>query len=131
PNLKITYVNPAITQLTGYTPEEVIGTRIDTHFDEHHLPVLKQTIQQEIAKGPGTTGILVDTEALRKDGTKVSVEINGRVLFDDNGQLLGLQGSTRDISERKHYEAQLRQSQKMEAIGTLAAGIAHEVNNPI
>lgn len=131
PDLKITYVNPAIKKLTGYTPDEVIGSSIDVHFDEHHLPALKQTIEQEIAKGPRTTGIMVNSEALRKDGSRVPVEINGRVLFDTTGKVIGLQGSTRDISERLRYEAQLRQSQKMEAIGILAAGIAHEVNNPI
>jgi len=131
PNLTITYINPAITQLTGHTPDEVVGSSIEEFFDEHHLPELKQTIEQEIAKGPGTTGILVDTEAVRKDGSRVAVEINGRVLFDRAGKVIGLQGATRDISERLNYEAQLREAQKLEAIGTLAAGIAHEVNNPI
>lgn len=130
-DLKVTYVNPAIFQLTGHTRDEVVGTSIDAYFDEHNYPTLKQTIEQEIAKGPGTTGILVDTEVLRKDGSRVPIEINGRVLFDANRNVIGLQGSTRDISERLNYETQLRQSQKLEAIGTLAAGIAHEVNNPI
>jgi len=131
PQLKITYVNPAITRLTGHTPDEMIGTSMHAYFDDLHLPHLENTIAQEIAKGSRTAGILVDTELIRKDGARVPVEINGRVLFDDAGNLAGLQGSTRDISERVNYEAQLRQSQKMEAIGTLAAGIAHEVNNPI
>jgi PAS domain S-box-containing protein len=130
-NLTFTYVNPAVFQVTGHTPDEVLGTCFDEYFDDHHLPELKRIIANEIEKGPGNTGILVDTEILRKDGSKVPVEINGKVLFNSEGIFIGLQGSTRNISERLNYEAQLRQSQKMEAIGTLAAGIAHEVNNPI
>jgi len=130
-DLKITYVNPAITRLTGHKPDEMIGTSMHAHFDNQQFASLKQTIEREIVKGPKATGILVDTEVLRKDGSRVPVEINGKVLFDDRGHVIGLQGSTRDISERLNYEAQLRQAQKLEAIGTLAAGIAHEVNNPI
>ncbi|MCA1806953.1 MAG: PAS domain-containing protein, partial [Actinobacteria bacterium] len=62
PNLKLTYVNPAIFKLTGYTPNEALETRIDAYFDDLHLSELKRLIAREIQKGPSSTGVLVDTE---------------------------------------------------------------------
>ncbi len=129
--LEYTYVNPAIEQQTGYRPEEFVGTHVSDHFDDKSASELQDVIRREIAKGPGHQGLFIRTSKLRKDGTAVPVEIHGGVIFDENGRPTAIQGTTRDISEWLELEAGLRQAQKMEALGTMAAGLAHEVNNPV
>jgi signal transduction histidine kinase len=67
----------------------------------------------------------------RADGSTIYVRENSRVVRDDAGHALYYEGIVEDITERKRLEAQLRQSQKLESIGTLASGVAHEINNPL
>jgi PAS domain S-box-containing protein len=70
-----------------------------------------------------------EVEQYRKDGTTYWASITGNVVRDQEGKVLYYEGMIEDVTERKNLEAQLLQSQKMEAIGTLAAGVAHDFNN--
>jgi two-component system, cell cycle sensor histidine kinase and response regulator CckA len=79
---------------------------------------------------------VLDVEVIRKDGTKAFNEISVSLIRDSEGKPIGFRGIARDVTERKHAEIemvtlqeQLRQSQKMEAIGQLAGGVAHDFNN--
>lgn len=135
-NLEFTYVNPAIHSLMGYSPEEWIGSRLPEHCDEENLLKMTQVITDELAKGPTATGVILEAVLLDKNRKPIPVEIHGRVVFDENGAPILLQGVTRNISERKRAEeernkltAQLLQAQKLESIGNLAGGIAHDFNN--
>jgi PAS domain S-box-containing protein len=78
-----------------------------------------------------THGKVTDYEGVlkRKDGTTFVASFSTGFYTDETGQVLGTEGIMRDISERKRIEAQLLQSRKLEAIGTLAGAVAHECNN--
>ncbi len=136
--LEFTYVNPAITSVTGHLPSEWIGSRLPEHCDEENFGVMAQVIADEMAKGPEGCGVIFETEMLKKNGESLPVEIHEKVIFDTTGQPVSLQGTTRDITERKEaernqkiLEAQLNQAQKMESVGRLAGGVAHDYNNAL
>lgn len=124
-----TYVNPACFALSGYTPEEWIGSRLQNHCDNANFDLITQRIAEEMAKVPESTGVIFDARMIKKNGESFPVEIRCNFFHNENGQLSGLQGTTRDITERKVLEAQLIQAQKMESVGRLAGGVAHDFNN--
>ncbi|MBU1240253.1 PAS domain S-box protein, partial [Myxococcota bacterium] len=130
-DLQFQYVNPAIIHLTGHTPEEWTGTRLSEHCDAHSLEQIERIIEQAVSEGPSGRGRVFETVMKKKDGSSVSVEVHGRVLFDTAGDPLLLQGTTRDITERIQMQAQLTQSDRLSSMGMLAAGVAHEINNPL
>lgn len=117
-----TYANPAASLLLGYPARELATMGIPDlsrpEDREDHLALFERLI----AEG----ALSHEVELVRNDSATVFVELHAVVLPD--GRLFV---SCRDISERQAMESQLRQSQKLEAIGTLAGGVAHEINNPI
>ena len=113
PDLVFTYVNPAIEMLTGYTPEEWMGSRLADHCDEAHFMEMAAFIQTEIEKGEAHGGVVFETEIRCKDGSLILVEIHGKLTFDAQDHLAGLQGVTRDITQRKQIEHELSQSEAM------------------
>jgi len=137
-DLVFTYVNPAIQISLGYSPEEWVGTRLAEHCDEKDFARISEVISAELAKGPRSSGVIVDVVLFNRNGEAIPFEVHGKVNFDEEGHPVGLQGIARDISERKRAEAereklqaQLLQAQKMESVGRLAGGVAHDFNNKL
>lgn len=128
-DLEFTYINPAVFHYLGYTPEEFIGSRLLDHSPPEQIDKIKEIIANALADLPDETATVFEGNFYHKNGEEIPSEVIGKVLLDDKGNAIGLQGTTRDIRERKKAEKTLQQARKMEAIGTLAGGIAHDFNN--
>jgi PAS domain S-box-containing protein len=117
--------NQAGENLLGYTRDEVHGMNIAQVVAPEHLERARRMIAQKVQSGGRTT---YELECLTKDARRLTLEVSTR-LISHEGKPAYVQGIARNITERKLFEAQLRQAQKMEAIGQLAGGIAHDFNN--
>jgi len=126
PGPKIIFVNPAFTQMTGYTAGEAIGKtpRIlqGPRTDKAVLARLRQNLQ----RGEAFAGEAIN---YRKDGKEFDLEWQIAPLRDASGIITHFVAIQRDITGRKKLEARLLQSQKLETVGKLAGGIAHEFNS--
>ena len=111
-DLEFTYVNPAVFEFMGITPEEWIGSRLSEHCDEKSFINMSEIIGNEIIKGKEHNGVVFEVEMQRKDGSVVSVEIHGKIIFDEHGNPVMLQGTTRDVSERKKNEENLQKEKE-------------------
>jgi PAS domain S-box-containing protein len=122
------YVNPAFERSTGYRKEELIGRNPNILNSGKHSKEFWAEVWREILAGKVWLGRV---ENRRKDGSPLYTELLISPIVDGEGKVVGFLGAHKDITEQKMLEQQLMQSQKMESIGTLAAGIAHEVGNPL
>ncbi len=113
-------VNPAWTELLGYREDEVVGTRFDAWVHPEDEAATREQLQ-EVLRGEPVRDF--DMRLQARDGTYRW--INWTLAPADGG----FYSAGRDVTQRKELEDQLRQSQKMEAIGQLTGGIAHDFNN--
>ncbi len=121
----IIFVNDSFIKTYGYPKEELIGQSINKfHPSQNPRQIFKPIIEKTL-KGSWEGEIT----AVRKNREKFSIYIRTSPVLGDDGAPIVIVGVARDITEKKLLEDQLRQSQKMEAIGQLAGGIAHDFNN--
>jgi len=123
----IRYASPSVERVLGYKPEDYIGQNL---FHFIHPDDLKSTIAA-LTQGLQNAGVAISIEhrVKHKNGSWLFFQTIGKGLLDDFGNRLVV-ASSRDVTERKNLESQLVQAQKLESIGQLAAGIAHEINTP-
>ena len=123
--MRFTSLNLAGEVITGYTREEALALTVEHVVPAEYLKQIHERMQDHLA---GKTTPPFEAEIITKDGRRIPIEVSSRLMCRA-GRPEGIQGIARDISERRRLEEQLRQAQRMEAIGRLTGGIAHDFNN--
>ena len=111
---KFTYHSPAVMKLRGYTPEEANAVSMEQTFCPESLSVIRTKFGEEAEKPMSERWMdqILELQIVRKDGSAVWTEVSIQAVRDEVGTVIGLQGSTRDITERKRVETALRESNK-------------------
>lgn len=122
------YVNPAMERITGYSAKEMLGKTPKLLRSGRLDDAFYQNIADQVTSGNVYKGSFVGR---RKDGSFFEQEITIWPVHDQDGVLVHCVGLRRDVTERRKTEHALRVSERMASVGTLAAGAAHEINNPL
>ena len=123
-----TYVNHVSEALFGYRPDEMVGQMhwYDV-FPESKQDMVKKLVAPIFKNKLQLLGL--ENQTITKDGREIWWVTNGIPILGDDGNLKGFRGSDTDITHSIKLKEQLKQSQKMESIGQLASGLAHDFNN--
>lgn len=122
----IQYVNPAFERVTGYAKDEVLNQNPRFLKSGRTSPETYEDLWKTITRGDSWAGHLINR---RKDGTMFEERVTISALYDEAHEIINYVAVKQDVSDLILLEEQLRQSQKMEAIGQLAGGVAHDFNN--
>ena len=139
---RYTYASPSVFTLRGFTPDEVLQQRLLDALTPESAEKAQKLVSERIEalkNGDLSAKCGVDEfEQVRKDGSSFMTEVMTTFVIDDRGQVSGIVGIARDISERiakevrqKELEKKLYETQKNESIGRIAGGVAHELNNAL
>ena len=123
---RISYVNPSFEKIKGYNQTELAGKEPWILSVDAREKMVNDTIWQTVNSGKTWTGRVISK---KKNGGAIIEDATISPIKSDSGRFLGYVSVNRDVTEKAKIENQLRQAQKMEAIGTLAGGIAHDFNN--
>ena len=123
----IEYVNPAFEKITGFTMDEALGKNLCDIMGSEEEQELHQQIWDTLWLGKVWKSHCTNK---KKDGSLYEGEVTISPVRDASGVMISYVAIARDVTQEVMMEMQLRQAQKLEAIGRLAAGIAHEINTP-
>jgi two-component system cell cycle sensor histidine kinase/response regulator CckA len=121
----VVYINPAFTRVFGWTLDDLSGQQIDFVPEEDWVATNRRL--QQIKRGRSFHGF--ETRRLNKEGKLLDISMSAAAWRDSQGRPSGSVITLRDVTEHKKMEAQLQHARKMEAVGTLAGGVAHDFNN--
>ena len=124
---RLTSLNRVGRKILGYSAEEATQLTLEQLVTPKHRELIKLSRKRLLA---GVSDIGIEVEVTTKDGRRVLLEVSPRLIYKD-GKPVGVQGIARDITGRDAAELELRHAQKLESVGRLASGIAHEINTPI
>jgi two-component system, cell cycle sensor histidine kinase and response regulator CckA len=122
----IIYVNPAFERITGYCADEVVGKNFRFLQGQNSDRQMAHDMRSAMEEHRNFAGMILN---YRKDGSEFWNEVTLAPVADDRREVTHFVGTHADVSKRVELEAQLRQAQKMEAVGQLTGGIAHDFNN--
>ena len=126
PDWTVRVWNSAAARLFGWTAAEIIGSRLPLVREEDE-PAFRALLRRALQAAEDVTN--VPAKRARRDGGTIDVQVSIAPLRTPDGRLQGFISIVADVTERNHLEGELRQAQKMEVVGRLAAGVAHDFNN--
>jgi PAS domain S-box-containing protein len=124
-----TYASPKVKELLGYEPEEVIGKTPFDLMPAEEVNRVANTFKDIVAASKPIERL--ENTCRHKNGHLVTLETSGVPVFDSKGRLRGYRGVDRDITERKKMQDGLIITDRLAALGNMAGGFAHELNNPL